>query len=177
MTLSAVKVAALSRPLMLIGVGGVVIACTLTALGIVRPPVLLTWNATPSVPTGLYLVSKAAYRRGELVLVETPSTVRALAATRRYLPSGVHLAKRIAAVSGDQICAQNNTIFINGAAVAERAAHDSEGRVMPAWTGCRVLQDEVFLLLPEVAASFDGRYFGPVSMRAVIGKMTPLWTD
>src|SRR5690606_32800070 len=99
-----------------------------------------------------------------------------LAAERRYLPAGVHLAKRIAAVSGDQICAENDMISINGETVARRQTRDSQGRDMPAWTGCRVLDDEVFLLLPEIETSFDGRYFGPISTRAVIGKMTPLWT-
>jgi len=176
MTVAAVKRFAPLRLTALTAVCGVVIACTLTAFGILRPPVTLTWNATPSIPIGLYFVSKAARVRGELVLAEVPAAVRGLAAERHYLPLGVHLAKRIAAVPGDQVCAENDTIFINGAALAQRQARDAKGRDMPAWTGCRVLADEVFLLLPQIAASFDGRYFGPIPARAVIGKMTPLLT-
>ncbi len=176
MIIAAVKPITPSRLAAMTAVTGVIAACTLTAFGIFRPPVTLTWNATASVPTGLYFVSTAALLRGELVLAEVPPNVRILAAERHYLPIGVHLAKRIAAVSGDQICAEDDTIFINGAAIAQRQARDSHGRTMPAWTGCRVLADEVFLLLPEIATSFDGRYFGPIPTRAVIGKMTPLWT-
>lgn len=160
----------------LLAATGVAAACALTALGVLHPPVTLTWNATASIPIGLYYVSKATQERGELVLAEVPSSVRALAAERRYLPSGVHLAKRIAAISGDSICADNDVISINGVALAQRQPRDSQGRDMPGWAGCRVLTDEVFLLLPDVAASFDGRYFGPIPAHAVIGKMTPLWT-
>lgn len=172
----AVKPVAPPRFIVLAAVSAVVAACTLTALGLVHPPVTLSWNATPSIPVGLYFVSHATRKRGELVLAEVPPRVQALAAERRYLPRGVHLAKRIAAVSGDQICAEDDTILINGTAVAQRQTHDSQSRDMPTWTGCRLLADEVFLLLPDVPTSFDGRYFGPIPARAVIGKMTPLWT-
>ena len=34
----------------------------------------------------------------------------------------------------------------------------------------------VFLLMAHVPDSFDGRYFGTVRRRAVIGRLTPLWT-
>ena len=42
---------------------------------------------------------------------------------------------------------------------------------------CRALRPgEVFLLAPGSAASFDGRYFGPVPDSAVFGEAVPLWT-
>ncbi len=48
---------------------------------------------------------------------------------------------------------------------------------MPAWHGCRPLTDcEIFLLNENVVASFDGRYFGPISRIAVFGRLRPLWT-
>lgn len=167
----------MARLLTWAGASTVVILCTLTAAKVVRPPTMVTWNATPSVPIGLYFVSRQASRRGDLVLVDLPPAVRVLAAERRYLPLGVHLAKRIAAVSGDEICAKDHTIYINGAAVAERQERDQAGREMPSWAGCQTLADEVFLLLPKVPTSFDGRYFGAVPASAVIGKMTPVWTQ
>jgi type IV secretory pathway protease TraF len=49
---------------------------------------------------------------------------------------------------------------------------------LPHWDGCRTLQaDELFLLMAAVPDSFDSRYFGPVSLSAVIGRLVPLWTE
>jgi conjugative transfer signal peptidase TraF len=150
---------------------------TLVLSAAVQRAPYLVWNATPSVPVGLYVVAKPSFTRGELVLANTPEHIRALAAERRYLPSNVPLAKRIAGAPGDEICAKSDWIYVNGARIAERQVHDSSGRKMPAWSGCRVLNDEVFLLLPEVKSSFDGRYFGPIPRASVIGKLTPLWVQ
>lgn len=143
---------------------------------VVSPTPIVVWNATSSVPVGLYRVSKPSFTRGEMVLAETPEHVRALASERRYIPGNVPLAKRIAAISGDKICSEGQWIYVNGERVAQRLERDSQGREMPTWAGCRALKDEVFLLLPEVKSSFDGRYFGPMPRQSVIGKLTPLWT-
>jgi type IV secretory pathway protease TraF len=35
---------------------------------------------------------------------------------------------------------------------------------------------EVFLLMEGVPDSFDGRYFGPVTTAAIVGRLVPLWT-
>ena len=75
----------------------------------VRDPVLATltvpvsryavWNATASVPTGLYLIrGKASLHVGERVAVEPPPAMRNLLAERNYLPRGVPLLKRVAAL-------------------------------------------------------------------------------
>ncbi|MGC5204350.1 S26 family signal peptidase, partial [Klebsiella pneumoniae] len=37
-------------------------------------------------------------------------------------------------------------------------------------------RDEFLLLNPTNHASYDSRYFGPISRPAVIGKAIPLWT-
>ncbi len=60
--------------------------------------------------------------------------------------------------------------------VADQLLFDRRGRPLPNWTGCRTLaEDEVFLLMEGVPDSFDGRYFGPVPMTAIIGKLASLW--
>ncbi len=112
------------------------------------------------------------------MLARLPDAAQKLAAERGYLPAGVPLVKRIAALSGDQVCAVGMTITINDRAVAERLESDSKGRPLPSWQGCRLLRrDEVFLLMEGVPDSFDGRYFGPVTRSAIIGKLIPLWTS
>ncbi len=138
---------------------------------------LLIFNASASAPIGLYRVGAAGpIHRDDLVLVRTPESVRALAAARGYLPSSVPLVKRVAALSGDTVCAFLRTITISGRPVAERLASDRAGRPLPAWSGCRKLGDgEIFLLMEDVPDSFDSRYFGPVPMDAIIGRLTPVW--
>ena len=141
-----------------------------------RSPVLI-FNASASAPIGLYrLRPLGPMKYGELLLVRTPQTVRALAAERNYIPSSVPLVKRVAALAGDTVCAVGRTLTINDRRVADRLSFDREGRPLPAWTGCRKLApDEIFLLMEDVPDSFDSRYFGPVSTDAVIGRLTPLW--
>ncbi|MBY0512153.1 MAG: conjugative transfer signal peptidase TraF [Rhodospirillaceae bacterium] len=136
----------------------------------------LYWNPTPSVPVGLYWRTDSAYTRGDLVVARPPAAARDLAAARGILPKTMPLLKRVAATEGDEICASGTTISVNGKALAERLVTDSKGRAMPAWDGCHRLGDEVFLLLPEVPGSFDGRYFGAIPRASVIGKAIPLWT-
>jgi type IV secretory pathway protease TraF len=61
--------------------------------------------------------------------------------------------------------------------VAETLLIDRAGRPIPAWRGCPTLaRDEVILLMADVPASFDGRYFGPTPSAAIIGRLVPLWT-
>ncbi|MGE4061678.1 MAG: conjugative transfer signal peptidase TraF [Sphingomonadales bacterium] len=161
-----------------------ILALSLFGLGLVglamlaQPAPWLVWNASASAPIGLYRVLPGKLVRGDLVLVHTPDSVRHLAAERGYLPATAPLVKRIAALDGDVICAAANVISVNGRVVAERLARDRLGRPLPAWTGCQTLEtNDVFLLMEDVASSFDGRYFGPVRRAAIIGRLAPLWTE
>jgi type IV secretory pathway protease TraF len=69
-----------------------------------------------------------------------------------------------------------HTVYIDGAASAHQLAADRQGRPLPAWNGCRLLNaGEIFLLMTNESASFDSRYFGPVLSSAAIGRLVPLW--
>jgi conjugative transfer signal peptidase TraF len=138
----------------------------------------LVWNGSASAPIGLYWVQhQDRIARGDLVLAELPATVREVAAVRRYLPPNVPLVKRVAALSGDTVCAIDATISINDEAVAQRLDRDLAGRPMPVWRGCRILgRGDVFLLMADVPASFDGRYFGVTRTNAIQGRLVTLWT-
>lgn len=159
-------------------IAGSVILATLATLAL---PVTryIVWNVTASVPTGLYAIrGKASLHVGERVAIEPPPTLRQLLAERRYLPVGVPLIKRIAAVSGQRICRFRHGVTIDGALVGIARARDRLGRPLPAWFGCRRLRSgELFLMNPAAPDSFDGRYFGVFGMPHVIGRATPVWTD
>jgi conjugative transfer signal peptidase TraF len=140
------------------------------------PRPLLVWNASASAPVGLYAVSGATgVDVGDMVIARLPSEFRALAARRRYLPLAVPLVKRVAAVSGDRVCALGHRITINGEIVAWRRRFDGRGRPMPWWRGCTLLRGGAVLLLMDSPSSFDGRYFGPTLEGDIVGRAHLLW--
>jgi conjugative transfer signal peptidase TraF len=143
---------------------------------ILPPAPRLVWNASASAPIGLYLVTPGATpERGDMVIAWAPERFRRLAALRHYLPLDVPLVKRVAAQSGQRVCAAGRVILIDGKRAATRRAVDGRGRSMPAWQGCdRLRGGEIFLLNPD-PASFDGRYFGVTERDDVIGSTRLLW--
>lgn len=144
---------------------------------IAHPQPRLVWNASASAPIGLYRVASGAPERGDFVLVRLPKSIEKLAATRGYLPAGVPLIKRIAAVAGDDVCAFSGAIIVNGEIVVRQRKADRAGRSLPRWNECRELVQGEFFLLGDAPDSFDSRYFGPVTSARVIGRLAPIWTD
>lgn len=128
---------------------------------------------------GLYTVqTDQPLARGDMVAATLVEPYRSLAITRRYLPSEVPLIKRIAAVSGDTVCAKADQIIINQRRVAVRKRIDTQKRALPYWQGCIKLGvRQYFLLMEKHAASFDGRYFGIIEAQNIIGKVRLLWPD
>lgn len=151
-------------------------AIPLAASMLWRLPVLLVWNASASAPIGLYAVTPPDdVRTGEMVIAWTPDPARSLAADRHYLPSNVPLVKRVAAASGDRVCASGEAITINGRRAAVRRSTDAAGRAMPWWRGCRLLARHEYLLQMDKPNSFDGRYFGITDNRDLVGRAVLIW--
>jgi conjugative transfer signal peptidase TraF len=162
------------KPLFIVLGAGAVVALAMTVTP--RRP-LLIYNASASAPVGFYaLTPEAQLHRGELVLASIPIWARKFAAERHYLPLNVPVVKRIAALSGDKICADADAVSINGRTRAIRLKADSVDRPLPIWTGCKQLGPRDVLLLMPHKDSFDGRYFGPVSASQISGKLVALWT-
>ena len=106
----------------------------------VHPAPRLIWNASASVPIGLYAVHPAGtLRTGELLVVTPPEPLAAFLDARRYLPKGVPLLKHIAALPGQTVCRTGDTISIDGSAVGAALDRDHLGRSLPVWQGCRVI--------------------------------------
>lgn len=140
------------------------------------PAPWLLWNATASAPIGLYRVqADALVEPGDMVISRVPQAFRSMAAERRYVPVDVPLVKRVVAYAGDEVCALDRRIFVDGRPVAERRAVDGHGRAMPVWSGCVRLRGRQIFLLMNDPDSFDGRYFGITEGNDVIGKATLLW--
>lgn len=152
----------------------VAIPCVLTVVA--RAPPIVLWNASASTPRGLYRVFFGRkVRRGDIVIVALREPYRTLAARRGYLPLGVPLVKRVAAVPGDRICSGGATVNVDGKASLVRMARDTHGRALPVWSGCADLRAGEYLLIGESPWSFDGRYFGVTKASEIIGRATLLW--
>jgi conjugative transfer signal peptidase TraF len=139
---------------------------------------LFIWNASASVPIGLYAAKPTGQLQlNDLVVVRLPEDMAAFLAEGGYLPRGVPILKHILALPGRTVCRFGSAISVDAAAVGYAREHDSRGRALPVWQGCRVLaKDEVFLM-NRPADSFDGRYFGPLPATTIVGRAEPLWTN
>ena len=136
------------------------------------------WNASESVPLGLYKLRPAdTLAVTELVVAAPPEPLANFLAQRTYLPLGVPLIKRVLALPGQSVCREDLLISVDGIAMGTALARDRRGRALPIWRGCRAIaQGEVFLMNWDEPASLDGRYFGPISSSSIIGRAEPLWT-
>ena len=137
------------------------------------------WNASDSVPAGLYRLQRAARLTiTDLVVVQPPDRLAALLDLNGYLPSGLPMLKRILALPGQTVCRTGLTITVDGVEIGQARARDGRNRSLPSWQGCRVIQDgEVFLMNWQSQDSFDSRYFGPLPISSVIGRALPVWTN
>jgi len=148
------------------------------ASAVVRCDPLLVWNASASVPVGLYAVTPITQLDiGDLVAVRPPEPLGRWLIENGYLGPDTPLLKRVAALPGSEVCRHGTTMIIDGRAIADARERDRLGRPLPVWLGCRTLRDgEFFLLNADLPASLDGRYFGPLGADTVIGRATPIWT-
>ena len=165
-------------------------ACGLAALAwasFVHPLPRLIYNPSDSVAVGWYRVDPLDPRTsslppslhvGNIVLTRLPADAAALAAQRGYLPTRVPLLKRVGAIAPQDVCIAGGSVRIDGVPSAAVLPADRLGRPLPSWPQCRQLQPgELFLLSVTNPASFDSRYFGPVSTSAVIGVAYPVWLE
>nr|WP_298722246.1 S26 family signal peptidase [uncultured Ferrovibrio sp.] len=134
----------------------------------------VVWNASSSLPRGLYITLPASrIGHGDVVLAELPSPWTELAARRGYLLTDIPLIKEVAAMVGDQVCGHGQQLMVGGRSYP-RQSYDALGRPLPVWQGCRFLAEDEILLLAAHALSFDSRYFGPLPMAAIKARLRPL---
>ncbi|MET4489019.1 S26 family signal peptidase [Bradyrhizobium sp. LA7.1] len=161
---------------------------TLTAMlagtaALIAPTVLETkplyiWNASESVPIGLYRLRPADdLFVTELVAVQPPEPLATFLDLNGYLPAGVPMLKRVLALAGQTVCRSGIAVSVDAIEVGEAQVRDGRGRPLPKWQGCRVVgEGELFVMNWQSTNSLDGRYFGFLPASAVIGRAIPVWT-
>ena len=152
------------------------VALVLSTMGEATPTYI--WNASKSVPIGLYQLQPVGRLAvTELVAVRPPEPLATFLDLNGYLPIGVPMLKRVLALPGQTVCRKELTISVDGIDVGDALSRDSRGRPLPVWQGCHSVEpDELFLMNWQSADSLDGRYFGFVPNSSVIGKALPVWT-
>jgi len=137
------------------------------------------WNASESVPIGLYrLQPDERLSVTDLVAIRPPEPLATFLDLNGYLPVGVLMLKRVLALPGQTVCRTGLAIAVDDIEVGRARERDARGRPLPIWQGCRLLSaGEIFVMNWQSADSFDGRYFGPIPAFAVIGQAIPVWAE
>jgi conjugative transfer signal peptidase TraF len=153
-------------------------AAILVATMFVRLGPLFIWNASASVPIGLYHLRPArSFFVTELIAVVPPEPLATFLDLNGYLPVGVPMLKRVLALPGQTVCRRELKISVDQIEMGEARDRDGRGRPLPRWNGCRMVgEGELFLMNWQSDDSLDGRYFGVLPASAVIGRAFPMWT-
>ena len=136
------------------------------------------WNASESVPIGLYHLQPAERLTvTELVAIQPPEPLASFLDLNGYLPHGIPMLKRVLALPGQTVCRTRLTISVDSIEMGQARERDARGQPLPTWQGCRVVGSaEVFVMNWQSEDSLDGRYFGPIPASTIIGQAFPVWT-
>jgi conjugative transfer signal peptidase TraF len=139
---------------------------------------IYVWNASESVPIGLYRLQPSDNLFvTELVAVQPPEPLATFLDMNGYLPVGLPMLKRVLALPGQTVCRSGLTVSVDAIEMGEAQDRDNRGRPLPNWQGCRVVgAGELFVMNWQSANSLDGRYFGVLPASSVIGRALPVWT-
>ena len=150
----------------------------LAGVMVAKPSPIYIWNGSESVPAGLYRVRTAStHYVSELVAIQPPEPLATYLDRNGYLPTGVPMLKRVLAHPGQTVCRNGSTIAVDGIAMGEARERDRRGRALPVWEGCYVVgEGQLFLMNWQSANSLDGRYFGMMPAKAIVGRALPVWT-
>ncbi len=132
-----------------------------------RAPDLLIYNHSPSITVGFYLRAYEPVSAGQVVTVRASAVAPVEARARGFEDSDDRFIKRVAAVAGQRVCGDGEILSIDGVRVAR--AYRGDGAERATWVGCRTLRTGEVLLLGDTSDSFDGRYWGPISVTLIDG--------
>ena len=144
-------------------------------------------NGTDSEPIGIYWAVSKAPAKGDFVFALPPAApIFNLALARGYLAAGPSpagtcgLIKQVAALSGDRVTIGVQGVQVNGVLLKNSAPRpaDAAGRPLPAYelSDYALRSEEVLLMSDYNPASFDGRYFGPLSKTTIQSAILPVIT-
>lgn len=115
--------------------------------------------------SGSVLIPLGKPKRGDIVVFKFP------------LDKSVDYIKRVIGIAGDTVEIKNKKVFINNKPVKDPHAHFSDKTIVPATAGPRdnfgpitVPKGKIFCMGDNRDNSYDGRFWGFVDQRDVLGK-------
>jgi type IV secretory pathway protease TraF len=147
---------------------GLLIASAALPDAVQNPTVII--NETISVAKGAYVRTGDAQslKRGDMIAMQMNRSARDYLGDKLGYPKDTMLIKRVAGLSGDVMCRHGIEVMINARTI-QAARRDTNGNLLPYWSGCHVLLPNEVFLLGDHPGSFDSRYFGPVTKLELSG--------
>lgn len=137
-------------------------------------PVVL--QPSGSVERGLWVRGFGPVERGDLVLVDTPASVRDLLDRHGQL-GRTRLLKPVVAVGGMAVRCDDSGLDVDGVRRASTLRSTSQGEWMPVFAFDRELGvGEAWLLAEGSPTSVDSRCFGPVDLSVARGPYRLWWS-
>ena len=134
-------------------------------------------NFSSSQPIGIYHkpLFNGHLQKNDLVFIKVPSAIQDYVYGRKWLPKGGLLLKNVGGLPGDVFQITNNTFSINQVYIGPVSHFDSQGRPLPCLRGTYKVKNGYFLPVSTwIPNSFDGRYFGAIPVKLIIGKAKPI---
>jgi conjugative transfer signal peptidase TraF len=166
--------------LVLFTVGPLIVVVAMGAAG-------MRFNATPSVPIGLYWISSDP--QAKFVEFCPPLPYASSSVERGYRArssrgcsdGGVPLLKSIIARPGDIVELSARGFSVNRIPIPNTAPRsvDTAGRVLTPWPfgSYRVAPGTMWVASSYNSRSFDSRYFGPIAAATIKHRLRPIWTE
>lgn len=132
-----------------------------------------------SQPKGLYWLVPGEPARNHLVLVKLPAQIARSGWERGYLRH-VELAKCVAALPGDTVEVTPDGLWINGSLLQHTRPQFTDSKDRPVdsfpFRTYDTLPGSLWLYSNFIPNSWDSRYFGPVPLDTVRGRLVPVLT-
>lgn len=147
-------------------------------------PYGLVWNATPSIPEGLYLskdpMPHEALQRGEVVCWRHGELGRLM--DRGYVEEKIRVCKPVVGFPGEALEVTPTHVIVKSAlgevlASVEISEKDSRGRPLPnGLLGLTsVPNGTVVVLAVDQVKALDSRYLGPIPLEVIGKRLKPIW--
>lgn len=133
----------------------------------------ITYQVTPSMQQGFYLVKplNGKIKRGEIVIFTPPPKTLNFLQNHHWLPNDDLMLKHVFGIPGDKVWQKSGFVWINNTKIAPVYKFYAKGKLLPNSNFCGVLDNSEYLLMStKIKRSFDGRYFGPVNRKKIIGR-------
>lgn len=159
-------------------------AAFLLALFIIPGRLGIRWNASPSLPIGIYIETTETSRLVEFCPAEPAGS---FAARRGYREvgscpdGGTPLLKPVVARFGDTVELTENGVAVNRRLLPSTAPRiaDAQGRPLQHFPFGRYIVEagSVWVASTYNPRSFDSRYFGPIRESSIRAQLRPLVTQ